>query len=57
MVQDAARRHAVPLPLAAAALQQFLSVAALGHAEDDLASIIKAYETAAGVDVALAAEK
>lgn len=57
IVQDAARRHAVPLPLAAAALQQFLSVAALGHAEDDLASIIKAYETAAGVDVAQAAEK
>jgi len=51
IVQQAAREHAAPLPLAAAALRQFLAAAAQGHADEDLAAVVKAYEAAAGTEV------
>jgi 3-hydroxyisobutyrate dehydrogenase len=51
IVTDAGRRFAVPLPLASAALQQYLAAVAQGRGQDDLAALVKVYETAAGTTV------
>lgn len=51
VVTEAARRHEAPMPLAAAALQQYLAAAAQGHAAEDLGAVVKAYEAAAKVEV------
>jgi len=52
IVSDAARSLKFPLPLASAALQQFLAAAAAGHGRSDDASVVKVYEQLAGIDVA-----
>jgi 3-hydroxyisobutyrate dehydrogenase len=55
-VLAAAGQLRVPLPLTAAALQQYLASAAQGNLRADTASVIKVYEALAQVDVAAAAE-
>ena len=52
IVADAARALQFPLPLASAALQQFLAAAAVGYGRSDDASVVKVYEKLAGIDVA-----
>lgn len=49
---DMARNLKVPLPLAAAAFQQYTAALHQGHAGDDFASVSKVYEQAAGVKIA-----
>jgi 3-hydroxyisobutyrate dehydrogenase len=56
-VTAAAAALRVPLPLTAAALQQYLASAAMGHLRDDTASVIKVYEALAQVDVAAQVKK
>jgi L-threonate 2-dehydrogenase len=51
IVTEAGRRHAVPLPLATAALQQYLAATARGLGAEDLASVVKVYEAMAGTEV------
>ena len=51
IVTEAGRRHAVPLPLASAALQQYLAATARGLGPEDLASVVKVYEAMAGTEV------
>ncbi len=55
IVADAARALQFPLPLASAALQQFLAAAAAGYGRSNDASVVKVYEQLAGIDVAAAA--
>lgn len=43
IVQDAARRLALPLPLAATALQMYLQAAAAGHGGEDDSAVIKIF--------------
>lgn len=43
IVQDAARRLALPLPLAATALQMYLQAAAAGHGAEDDSAVIKIF--------------
>ena len=57
IVTDAARSLQFPLPLATAALQQFLSASAAGYGRSDDASVVKIYEQLAGVNVAEAANR
>jgi len=54
---DGAREAQFPVPLTAAALQQFLAAAAMGHLRENDAAVVKVYEALAGVDVAAAAEQ
>ncbi len=51
LVLDAGKTLRFPLPLAAAAHQQFLAAAALGHGQLDDAAVVKVYEALAGVSV------
>lgn len=53
---DGARDVNFPAPLTAAAMQQFLAAAAMGHLRDSDAAVVKVYEALAGIDVAGAAE-
>ena len=53
---EAARDNAFPAPLTAAAMQQFLAAASMGHLRDNDAAVVKVYEALAGVDVAAAAD-
>jgi 3-hydroxyisobutyrate dehydrogenase-like beta-hydroxyacid dehydrogenase len=48
---EMARQLDVPLPLAAAALQQYIAATALGHAEEDFSAIVRVCEAAAGVRI------
>lgn len=56
IVLDAARHLNFPLPLAAAAHQQFLAAAAAGYEHADDSAVVKVYEQLSGTDVAGAAE-
>lgn len=56
-VLETAKGLRFPLPLGAAAHQQFLAAAGHGHEQEDACAVIKVYEALAGVDVAAAAEK
>mmetsp|Transcript_5495 Transcript_5495/g.11964 ORF Transcript_5495/g.11964 Transcript_5495/m.11964 type:complete len:332 (-) Transcript_5495:390-1385(-) len=51
IVHSEAKRLQCPTPLASAALQQFISGAGLGLAREDDSSVVKVYETLAGVSV------
>ena len=55
IVLDSGRGLRFPLPLAAAAHQQFLAAAAAGHGRLDDAAVVKVYERLAGISVAGAA--
>ncbi len=52
IVADAARSLKFPLPVASAALQQFLAAAASGYGREDDCAVVKVYEQLAGIDVA-----
>lgn len=54
---DGARDVSFPAPLTAAAMQQFLAAAGMGHSRDSDAAVVKVYEALAGIDVAAAAEE
>ncbi|MGE0725397.1 MAG: NAD(P)-binding domain-containing protein [Alphaproteobacteria bacterium] len=56
IVLDGGRALRFPLPLAAAAHQQFLAAAAAGHGRIDDAAVVKVYEMLAGISVAGAAK-
>jgi len=49
---DLARESRVPLPISAAAFQQYTAAMNQGHGGDDFASVAKVYEHAAGVRIA-----
>jgi 3-hydroxyisobutyrate dehydrogenase len=51
IVLDAGRELRFPLPLAAAAHQQFLGAAAAGHGREDDSAVVKVYERLAGIEV------
>jgi len=51
IVYSESKRLQCPTPLASAALQQFISGASLGFAKEDDSSVVKVYETLAGVSV------
>lgn len=51
IVYSEAKRLECPIPMASAALQQFISGSALGLAKEDDSSVVKVYETLAGVSV------
>ncbi len=53
---EGAKEVSFPAPITAAAMQQFLAAAAMGHTRDSDAAVVKVYETLAGVDVAGVAE-
>ena len=53
---DGAKDVNFPAPLTAAAMQQFLAAASMGHLRDSDAAVVKVYEALAGIDVAAAAE-
>jgi len=53
---DGAKDVNFPAPLTAAAMQQFLAAASMGHLRDSDAAVVKVYEVLAGIDVAAAAE-
>ena len=46
---DAARKLAVPLPLAAAAHQLYLGTAGAGHGAEDDSAVIKLYAALTGI--------
>jgi 3-hydroxyisobutyrate dehydrogenase-like beta-hydroxyacid dehydrogenase len=48
---ELAEKLNIPMPLAAAALQQYMSAIQLGHAADDFAAVLRVCEQAAGVKV------
>lgn len=50
IVQDTGRADRVPLPLAAAALQSFLSASALGLGAADDSQVVESYRRAAGLE-------
>ncbi|GGF21314.1 dehydrogenase/oxidoreductase [Aliidongia dinghuensis] len=52
LVLDTGRSLRFPLPIAAAAHQQFLAAAASGHGGEDDAAVVKVYEGLAGIKVA-----
>jgi 3-hydroxyisobutyrate dehydrogenase len=52
LVLDTGRSLRFPLPIAAAAHQQFLASAASGHGAEDDAAVVKVYEALAGIQVA-----
>lgn len=56
IVMDGGRALRFPLPIAAAAHQQFLAAAAAGHGRVDDAAVVKVYEMLAGISVAGAAK-
>lgn len=51
IVLDSARELRFPLPLAAAAHQQFLAAAAAGLGREDDSAVVKVYERLAGIEV------
>ncbi len=51
IVLDTGRSLRFPLPVAAAAHQQFLGAAAAGHGREDDSAVVKVYETLAGIEV------
>ncbi|MFO1036925.1 MAG: L-threonate dehydrogenase [Geminicoccaceae bacterium] len=51
IVLDTGRSLRFPLPVAAAAHQQFLGAAAAGHGREDDSAVVKVYETLAGIKV------
>jgi 3-hydroxyisobutyrate dehydrogenase len=51
LVLDAGRELRFPLPVAAAAHQQFLAAAGAGWGALDDSAVVKVYETLSGVDV------
>ncbi len=51
IVLDAGRALRFPLPLAAAAHQQFLAAAAAGFGREDDSAVVKVYERLAGIEV------
>ncbi|MGE0719083.1 MAG: L-threonate dehydrogenase [Alphaproteobacteria bacterium] len=57
IVLDGGRSLRFPLPIAAAAHQQFLAAAAAGLGRDDDAAVVKVYEMLAGISVSGAAKK
>ena len=57
IVLQAGKALSFPLPLTAAALQQFLAAESLGHGREDDSAVVKIYEQLGGVDVAAAAKK
>ena len=57
IVLEAGRALRFPLPMAAAAHQQFLAAAGSGHGREDDAAVVKVYEKLARVEVAKAAKK
>jgi 3-hydroxyisobutyrate dehydrogenase len=56
IVLEAGKALRFPLPLAAAAHQQFLAAAAAGFGRADDSAVVKVYERLAGIDVAAAAK-
>ena len=54
IVLQAGRDLRFPLPIAAAAHQQFLGAAAAGHGREDDSRVVSVYETLAGISVATA---
>jgi 3-hydroxyisobutyrate dehydrogenase len=56
IAMDGAREAEFPVPLTAAALQQFLAAAAMGHLRESDAAVVKVYEALSGVDVAASAK-
>jgi putative dehydrogenase len=57
LVLDSGRELRFPLPLAAAAHQQFLAAAAAGHGSEDDSAVVKVYEALSGISVADAAKR
>ena len=57
IVLDAARKLAVPLPLAAAAHQLYLSTAGAGHGAEDDSAVIKLYAALTGITLPVARPK
>ncbi len=57
IVLEAGRALRFPLPMAAAAHQQFLAAAGSGHGREDDAAVVKVYEKLARVEVSKAAKK
>lgn len=57
IVHSESKRLQCPTPLASAALQQFISGASLGLAREDDSSVVKVYETLAGVSVSQSRDK
>jgi len=57
IVMDAGRALNFPLPLTAAALEQYHAAVAAGHGRADNAAVVKVYEQRGGIDVAKAARK
>jgi len=57
IVSDASRALRFPVPMASAALQQFLAAAAAGYSRSDGGAVVKVYEQLAGIDVAASAGK
>lgn len=57
IVHSESKRLQCPTPLASAALQQFISGASLGLAKEDDSSVVKVYETLAGVSVSQSRNK
>ena len=51
IVYSESKRLNCPTPLASTALQQFISGASLGLGKEDDSSVVKVYETLAGVSV------
>lgn len=51
IVLDAGRSLRFPLPIAAAAHQQYLAAAAAGHGREDDSAVVKVYEQLAGIEV------
>ena len=51
IVYNESKRLQCPTPIASAALQQFISGASLGLSKEDDSSVVKVYETLAGVSV------
>ncbi len=56
IVLDAGRSLRFPLPITAAAHQQYLAAAAAGHGREDDSAVVKVYQELAGIDVAKAAK-
>ena len=57
IVLEQGRGLRFPLPLAAAAHQQFLAAAAAGFGREDDAAVVKVYERLAGIEVAAPADE
>jgi 3-hydroxyisobutyrate dehydrogenase len=55
VVLEIGKMHRFPLPIAAAAHQQFLAAAAAGLGQLDDAAVVQVYERLAGIDVAAVA--